>query len=66
MIFDITLVVSLRQSLVYVRVLLELQQSVVAFFIECRVESLAYYRLLFIRFYQRLRMNWKLQFKAFG
>ena len=55
--FDITLVISLRESFVYARVLPGSQQSVVTFFLEYQVKFLGHDRLVFIRFYQLFKVS---------
>ena len=49
--FDVTLMVSLRQSFVLARVSSESQKPVVKFFQKYRAKFLIYGRLVFIRFY---------------
>ena len=57
--FDITPVISLRQSLVAARVSLESQQPVMTLFPECRDEFLGYDQSVFSHFYQLFTVSWE-------
>ena len=61
--FDISMVVSLKQSLVAARVLSGSKQSVVTFIPKYSVNFLGFDRLVFIRLYQLFMVNWEPQLK---